>query len=136
MFRIVEQVGDEPMRFPAKPRVWFEPGMVVKLIQFQGDLVADACDGYDAMGLVGNEMYLDADKPVLDPKFMVEIWSQRMVFRTNKYDLCAPMETADPLYSGWDGFLTTKRPFEGATMLGRIITPPLADRSYFEALFL
>jgi len=135
MFRIVEKLGDEPMRFPVKPRVWFEPGMVVKVVRFGPDLVIDACDGYDAIGLAGSELYLDANEPALDPKFMLEVWPQRMVFRTNKYDLRCPMETADPLYSGWDGFLTTKKPFADATMLGRVITPPLADRSFFEALW-
>lgn len=138
MFKIVEKVYDEPIRFPVKPGVWFEPGMVVKVVDFNGDLVVDACDGYDAFGVVGTEILVPyCSKAKLDPKYMVEVWTQRMAFRTDKYDFRFNLDIGDPLFAGCDGFLTCKKPFEQAHIIGRVVSPPRdLENSYFEAVWL
>ena len=134
-FEIREKVIDTPVRMLAMPGVRFEPGMVVKLSEFQNNIVCDISNGQAAFGIVGNAIYINDNTISFSSNNMLEIWGQRMVFRTNN---CEPgdYETGDALYVSENGLLTIEKPFDDSYIVGRVISSFSNHRMRFEALWL
>jgi hypothetical protein len=136
LLKIVEKIADSPVRMLVKPGVKFFPGFIVKLVDYGQDVVCDLCDGPGAVGVAGSRCYVKTDGVSFDPKLMLKVWPQRMVFRTDRYEEEGfPEEGGHPLYVSQRGLLTGVKPERGLCV-ARLISPPDADRTYLEALWL
>jgi hypothetical protein len=120
----------------AKPGVKFFPGNIVKLVDYGQDIVCDLCDGPGAIGVAGSRCYVKSEEVSFDPKLMLKVWPQRMVFRTDRYETEGMPEVGGcPLYVSGRGILTVMKPERGLSV-ARLISPPDAARDYLEALWL
>jgi hypothetical protein len=135
VFRVVENTCNTPIRMIARPGVKFIPGRVAKLYTLDsGTLACDIGDENDYFGII------DSFRLVSELSFeaadMVELWTSRMVFRTDQYDKKCEYKTGNSLYVGKKGLFTTQAPRENATYVAKVITGPEAGRKHFEALWL
>ena len=135
MFKVVENTFADSMRMVAAPGVRFEPGLIAQTRELDGVIVCDVSDGTRPLGIVSNSIFNDSDKINFNEKYMVEVWPQRMVFRTNNYEI-GDYRTGDLLYVSLNGLLTIICPFEDAPAVGRIISGPKKLGEEFEALWL
>ena len=133
MFRLVESTGPDPLRFPIKPGVKLMPGHVIKLVEHDGDLVADRCDGYAPLGLLGNRCI---GKENVDFSRRADIYLQRMIADVGKFDRRNKIKTGSSLYCNRRGILSSKKPFEGALVLAKVITPANEEKKYMQILWL
>lgn len=137
MLKIVEKICDDPIHMLVKPGVRFEVGQIVKLVDFGKDVVVDVCsDGISALGIAGNRCYVDSDKVVYDPKQMLRVWSQRMVFRTSMFEHKREYKAGTALYVNVRGILTAGKPGKEFGCVARVISGPDEKRKYIEALWL
>ena len=136
MFKVVEKICDEPLRMLAKPGVKFRPGFVVKLVELGGDMVCDLADEKNALGIAGSRLHIKDESLRFEPKSMLKVWAQRMVFRTDLYDKTHEMCTGMSLFVSDDGLLTTGKPEGTKLYVAKLISPPDEEHAYLEALWL
>ena len=137
MLKIVEKVVSSPVRFPIKPGIKVKAGMVGRLVEYDGHLVVDISDdGSQVFGVIGNKRFIDGKSVSFDREDLVNIWPQRMVFKTDIYDKTAEYENGQALYVN-DGLLTAKSVEGGSPLVARLTRTPSADeKSYIEVLWL
>jgi hypothetical protein len=136
LLKIIEKICDGPAKMLVMPGVKFMPGHIVKLTEYGQDVVCDLCDGTGAVGVAGSRCYVKTSEVSFDPKLMLKVWPQRMVFRTDRYEEEGmPEEGGGPLYVSGRGLLTVIKPEKGL-YVARLIRPPDAERTYLEALWL
>lgn len=119
MFKILETNNKNPVRFPVVPGVKLSTGHIVKIVEYNNHLAIDLCDGYNAFGISGNRW--SGEKELVLTK-NIKIYPQRMIVTTNKYDRKNKINSCDSLYCNSKGMLTSKKPFEGAIVLAKVIS--------------
>lgn len=118
MFQVIEVFFEEPMRLLAMPHIRFEPGCIAAIGQWNDIPVCDLCNGEThAIGIVGNSIFVDSEE--VDFEQFVEVWPQRMVFRTNNHEP-GEYETGDVLHSSKNGLFTLED--SNSPILGRVIS--------------
>jgi hypothetical protein len=132
-FRLVESENPSPMRFPVKPGIKLMPGDVVKLIDYQGDMVADKCDGYNPLGLLGNKCVGD---DIINYSKSAQIYPQRMIADVGRFDRRNKIGIGSSLYCSKKGVLSSKQPYAGAMVLAKVITPANEEKSHMQILWL
>jgi hypothetical protein len=136
MLKVVEKIYESPIRMIAKPGVKFEPGQVGRIIELpNGTAICDISDGMSAIGIVGSRRFITGELSFL-PEDMIRLWTQRMVFRTDRYDKRFKYETGAALYVNRFGLLSLEPAIEGAHYVARVITGPSRNHRHFEALWL
>lgn len=131
--KLVEAVGVEPIRFPVKPGAKLTPGNVVKIIEYENDLVVDICDGYNAIGLLGNRC-LGGNK--IDFTKKAKVYPQRMIADVVKFDRKNAIKPGYSLYCNTKGILSSKKPFESSVVLAKVITPASEKSKAMQILWL
>lgn len=119
MFRVVESISS-PIRFSAKPGIKIVSGNLIKISDYFGVPVADVSDGHSVFGITSSSKSLksfDAGR-----NGMINIWVQRMVFRTDLLDFDYHYSTGDFLYCGSDGVLSKEGVDGWETPLARVIS--------------
>ena len=133
MFKIVESINKDPVRFPIKPGVKLTPGHIVKIVQHEKDLVIDICDGRNAFGLLGNRCVGGND---VDLTKKGKVFLQRMVVDVDKFDRKNPIDIGSSLYCSVRGVLSSKKPFDDAVVLAKVISPATTEKKHMQILWL
>jgi hypothetical protein len=134
VFEVVETTLDEPIRIFAAPEAVFWPGLIGQFRELNGNIVCGLSDGTKPIGIVDDSK---EKEPWFNPRSMIRLWTQRMVFRTDQYAKGVEYHTGMPLYVNYSGLLTSQKPpADDRQFVARLITPPSADKPYFEALWL
>lgn len=134
MFKIVESISKDPVRFPIKPGVTLLPGQVISIVNYQGNLVADMCIGKMLpFGLVGNRCF---GGNILNFTNKANVYVQRMIVDLNRFDRFYDIEIGNSLYCNNRGFLSSAKPFEDSIVLAKVITPATEEKSCMQILWL
>jgi hypothetical protein len=133
MFKVVESISKDSVRFPVKPGVKLTPGHVVKIVEYEGNLVVDLCDGYNAIGLLGNRCFGGNE---IDFTKKAKVYPQRMIADVMKFDRKNAIESGNSLYCNSDGVLSSKKPFEGSMVLAKVISPATKKKRAMQILWL
>ena len=134
MFEVIETTIEEPIRIFAAPESVFKPGLIGQFQELDNNIVCCLSDGSKPIGIVDDTKERES---WFNPKSMVRIWTQRMVFRTDQFDKSCEYKIGIPLYVSKKGMLTAQRPdIEDAQYVARLITPPGNNKPYVEALWL
>jgi len=133
MFKVVEALSNDPVRFPVKPGAKLTPGHVVSLVEYEGHLVLDMCDGYRPFGLMASRCHGGNE---LDITKRIGAWPQRMVVNLDKFDRSSEVRSGNSLYCNRRGTLSTRKPFEGALPLAKVISPADEEKKYMSILWL
>jgi hypothetical protein len=133
MFKLIESENTNPIRFPLKPGVKLSPGHIVKIVEHQGSLVTDLCDGYNAMGIIGNKC-VSGER--IDFSKCANIYPQRMIANVDRFDRKNPIEIGSSLYCNGRGTLSSKKLYKDSMILAKVITPASADKKYMQILWL
>ena len=136
MLEIVEAINYDPVRMIAKPGVLFEPGNLVRVIEDEdGNTICDLANGSIwAMGIAGNECCAEDGSYRLQN--MVEVWSQKMIFRTDLYEDDTKFSPGCPLYVSENGLFTSKPENEDTPCVAHVTMVPDHKHEYFEASWL
>lgn len=133
MFKLVEAMSLEPIRFPIKPGVKITPGHIVKTTIYKDTIVIDICDGHKPLGIAGNRCIGGNE---IDYKKVVKVYPQRMIADLLKFDRKNNIDIGNSLYCNDKGMLTSEKPFEDAIVLGKVITPANESRRYMQILWI
>ena len=133
MFRLVEAANTDPVRFPIKPGAKLTPGCVIKITEYEGNQVADLCDGYSPLGILGNRC---VGGNTIDFMRSANIFLQRMVADVGKFDRRNKVGVGTSLYCSRRGVLSSKKPFEGSIVLAKVITPANKEKKHMQILWL
>lgn len=133
MFKVVEAISKDPVRFPIKPGAKLIPGTVIKIVEYNKDLVVDLCDGYSPWGLLGNKC---SGGDTIDFHNIAKVFPQRMIVDLSRFDKKNPIKIGSSLYCNSQGILSSKPPFEGAFILAKVITPANAKKKSMSILWL
>jgi len=133
MFKLVESLFTEPVRFPIKPGVSLAPGHIVSIVDYEGDLVVDLCDGNSPFGLLGNRCFGGG---FIDFGRKANVYPQRMVVDLNRFDRDHEINIGSSLYCNKMGLLSSQRPSEHAFILAKVITPASEEKSHMQILWL
>ena len=133
MFKVVESIFKEPVRFPIKPGIVLSPGNVVRLVDFEGNLVVDLCDGNIPFGLLGNRCFGGSS---INFQRKANVYPQRMIVDLNRFDRAHEIKIGDSLYCNNIGLLSSNRPFENAFVLAKVITPASKEKNHMQVLWL
>lgn len=136
MFEVIESISKEPMRFIAAPNNDFRPGLLATTKKNDNNIiVCSVCgEGDTPIGIIATEFASGHDLS-FKKEDMISIHTQRMVFRTNCFDMFKRYDTGIGLYSNPLGLFTSERIKADDIPLGRIITGPNGNYSHFEALW-
>jgi len=135
MFKLIESMYQDPIRLPLKPGLKLTAGHVVKFAEYNGDVVIDLCDGYSPIGLLGNRC---CGGNVVDftKRSRALVYPQRMIADIGKFDRRNEVKVGDSLYCNARGVLSSKRPFENAYVLAKVISIPSTEKKYMQILWL
>jgi hypothetical protein len=133
MFKVVESIFTNPIRFPAKPGISLLPGHVVSIVEYEDDIVIDLCDGNTPFGLVGNRCF---GGNAVDFNQMANVYPQRMIVDLNRFDRGNDIKVGNSLYCNEFGVLSSKKPFDSAILLAKVITPAGAGKNHMQILWL
>lgn len=133
MFKLVESLFTNPIRFPVKPGASLSPGHVVSIVEYEDDIVIDLCDGNAPFGLVGNRCF---GGNAVDFRQMANVYPQRMVVDLNRFDRESDIKIGSSLYCNEYGVLSSRQPFESALLLAKVITPAGAGKNHMQILWL
>jgi hypothetical protein len=133
MFKIIESITKLPIRLPVKPGIRLVPGNIAKIIEFDNNLVFDLCDGYNALGIVGNRC-IGGNELIFNK--MARVYPQRMIADINKFDRNNTIDIGSSLYSSFDGVLTSKKPFDNSIILAKVISPISKENKRMTILWL
>jgi hypothetical protein len=143
MFKFIESICQDPIRFFLAPNVKLKPGHVVQLKEIDGNIVCYLSDGTKPFGVVGevissNKALLkwSSAESKLNFDTMVKVYQQKMIFQTDQYDADKKYVAGSSLYVNSNGIFTSEAPSQDSYFVAKIITPPSSDRSHFEALWL
>lgn len=133
MFKIVESMFMEPVRFPIKPGANLSPGHVGSIVDYEGHLVIDLCDGNVPFGLIGNRCF---GGNFVDFGRKANVYPQRMVADLNRFDRDSEIRIGSSLYCNKAGLLSSKKPFDNSFVLAKVITPANEEKSHMQILWL
>lgn len=105
MFKIIESIKDEPVKFLLYSDVIVEPGSIISLID---GVYADLCTGKSPFGVV-------SDYP--DERNMVPVWYDAMLFETDIFDHSKSYEEGDLLYVDNAGQITNQKLYNDESYL-------------------
>lgn len=128
-------MNPNPMRFPIKPGIKASPGSIVKIVDYLGTQVIDICDGYCAIGILGNRCIGGNE---VDFTKKAKVYPQRMVANIDRFDRIPEIGVGDSLYCNEKGILSTVKPFASAMLLAKVITPNFKknQKRYMQILWL
>lgn len=124
VLQVLESMPDEPMRLPVDPKAKFVPGQVAQVDH--DNILCGVSDGTRPIGLIDDIKNDSIDST--DPSGLMSIWPQRMVFRTDQYEMIEGedvtdfYQTGDLLYVNSYGFLTSIQPHNDAVPVARVIS--------------
>ena len=133
VLKVIEATFPEPIRLPVKPGTKLYPGSIVKLVEYDGTIVADKCDGYLPFGINYTKSFGNKD---IDMSIIASIYPQRMVADVGRFDKKTKYSTGDSLYCNKLGILSNKKAFETSVVLAKVITPPGVRNKYMQILWL
>jgi hypothetical protein len=133
MFKVIESVPMDPIRFPVKPGTSLSPGHVVSIVEFENNLVVDLCDGNSPFGLLGNRCFGGSN---INFKRKANVYPQRMVVDLNRFDRTHEIIIGSSLYCNKQGLLSSNKPFENSFILAKVITPATNEKSHMQILWL
>lgn len=133
MFKLVESISRDPVRLPIKPGTRLVPGNVVMVVEYEGNLVVDLCDGYKPFGLVENRCWGGYQ---LSFTKKAKVYVQRMIADLNKFDRQSEIVPGCSLYCNRRGELTSKPPFEGSVILAKVVSPATDQKKQMQILWL
>lgn len=133
MFKLVESLVIDPIRFPVKPGASLSPGHVISIVDYEGDLVVDLCTGNTPFGLLGNRCF---GGNAVDFQRKARVYPQRMVVDLNRFDRSNDIKIGSSLYCNEHGLLSSKQPFEYAFVLAKVITPATKEKNHMQILWL
>jgi len=133
MFKVVESMCSEPIRFPIKPGVSISPGHVLSIVEYEGCLVFDISDGRQPFGVAGNRVK-GADG--LDYRLIVKGYIHRMILDISKFDRKNRIDIGTSLYCSQEGTLTSKRPYPDSVLLAKVIAPAGPGKKHMNILWL
>ena len=124
VLRIIETVQDGPVRLPIDMEARFVPGQAAQMNYEQ--ITCGVSDGTRPLGLIDDlkNKYIDST----EPGGLVNVWIQRMVFRTDQYevlegsDITSLYKTGALLYVNSEGFLSNKGLTKESLAVGRVIS--------------
>jgi len=142
MFKIIESLSLDPIRLPiSKTHSFFRPGFICRIVSDStSDVCCDLSDGKSVFGIFG-ETFNHVTKVADDAYTMysvpfVNVYTQRMIFRTNEYMFGDYYRGGSKLYVNNRGLFTAQEPYKDAVYYGRVISPPSYKSQLMEALFL
>lgn len=133
MFKLIESITRDPVRFPVKPGVRLAPGHVVKVVEYEGNLVIDLCNGENPLGLLGNKCL---GGNTIDFTKVAKIYLQRMVADVSKFDRENKINIGSSLYCNSIGELSSKKLHEQSIILAKVISPATVEKKYMQILWL
>lgn len=133
MFRIVESICSESVRFPIKPGVNISPGHILSIVEHEGCLVFDISNGCQPFGVAGNRVK-GADN--LDYRLIVHGYIHRMILDISKFDRKNRIDIGTSLYCSQEGMLTSKRLYPDSILLAKVIAPAGSGKKHMNILWL
>ncbi len=135
MLKLVEASYKDPLRFPIKPGLKLTSGHVVSIVEYEGNLVVDICDGKNPLGLLGNRC-VGGNQIDFDTKKFAKVFSQRMIVNIDKFDRTHKIEVGNSLYCNKRGMLTSKKQSDNCLVLAKVISTVSEDKKYLQILWL
>jgi hypothetical protein len=135
MFKLIESLCRDPLRFPVKPGTKLTPGHVVSIVEYEGYLVVDVCEGKNTLGLLGNRC-VGGNQIDFDTKKFAKVFAQRMIVDVDKFDRTHKIEVGNSLYCNKRGMLSSKKPSDSSLVLAKVITPASEDKKHMQILWL
>lgn len=123
----------DPVRFPIKPGAILAPGNVVSIVDYEGDLVIDLCNGNLPFGLISNRCF---GGNLINLQRKANIYPQRMIVDLSKFDRNNDINIGSSLYCNEFGILSSKKPFDNSFVLGKVISPANDKKSHMQILWL
>lgn len=133
MFKLIESLSTDPIRFPVKPGAVLAAGNIVSIVDYDDNLVIDLCDGNNPFGLLGNRCF---GGNTINFNQKAKVYPQRMIVDLNKFDRKNKIVIGSSLYCSEQGILTSKKPFENAFVLAKVITPAEGKKNHMQILWL
>lgn len=135
MFRLVESINQDPVRLILKPGLKLTSGCIVKIVEHEGIPVVDICDGKHAFGILGNRCW-SSDVIDFSKRSMAYVYPQRMIANIDKFDRRCDIQSGCSLYCNSKGILSSKKPFEHAIALAKVIYVPNQEKKHMQILWL
>lgn len=133
MFKLIDAISNEPIRFPVAPGANLKPGNIVSIYDHDGTLVIDICDGINPFGILGNKC---VGGNTIDFKKLAKVFPQRMIVEIDKFDRKCNIEVNSSLYCNKHGILTSQKPNENSLVLAKVITTTSKEKKYIQILWL
>lgn len=121
MFQIIESLNNNFIRIPKLKNEIIKTGHIVELIEVDKDIFCKLSDGEKPFGICGGKK-----------DNFIKIWTQLMLFRSDKYDKSASYSCGDLLYV-YKGNLTTIKPFENCYSVGNVVYDFREEKGCIEA---
>ena len=133
VFKVVESLSLDPIRFPVKPGISLLSGNIVSVVSYKGDLVVDLCDGNYPFGLLENRCFGGNS---VNFRQMARVYPQRMIVNLNRFDRYHEIIIGSSLYCNSKGILSSICPFENAFVLAKAITLTTSEKNHIQILWL
>lgn len=133
-FEIRDSLISGKIRLPVKPGMKLIPGTIVKISNYNNNVVVDICDGENPFGLIKNKVINLND--YIDFSLMCEIHFHRMVLDTVRFDRKNYIEIGSSLYCNDKGLLTSKKPRDNSLILAKVISPSRGEKKHMTIFWL
>ncbi len=124
MFQIIESLNNNFIRLPILKNEIIKSGNVVELTEYDNDIYCKLSNGEKPFGICGGKK-----------NNYIQIWTQLMLFRSDKYDKQAEYSPGDLLYV-FNGNITTVKPFENCYTVGNVVYDFRKEKGCIEAKWL
>ncbi len=121
MFKIIESVTDNFIRLPKLKNENIKSGNVIELTEFENNICCKLSDGEKPFGICGGRK----------DNYLI-IWTELMLFRSDKYDKKAKYNSGDLLYV-FKGNITTIKPFDNCYPVGNVVYDFSEEKGCIEA---
>jgi hypothetical protein len=122
MFKLIESSIKGFIRFPQYGDDLIKPGMIVQLIEINKNIYCELSDGTRPFGVVSG----------VDDSF-IKIFNQKMIFRTDRFEINLEYKSGSLLFVNEFGLLTTKKFYEDSVLVGKVISDLRAESGYIDA---
>jgi hypothetical protein len=133
LFKIIKVAEKRPVRLPIKPGIKVYPGYVMMTAQYDNNLVLDISDGKGIFGIAGKKCIGGSN---FSYQNVLEVWVQKMVFQTDKFDKTYEILKGSLLYVNNKGLLTSNKSNENIVSVGEVIVPLQNNKKYIEVHWL
>lgn len=121
MFKIIESINPEYIRFKSLNNRKIIPGTVIQLIEEDSDFYCTPSDGVRIFGI--------CDHPIGE---YIKIWTQTIIFRTDNYEPGLVYKSGDPVYVNKYGILTTEKNSPDSIIVAHVISDYRLEKGFIE----